>query len=196
MNLPTYTDGIPRYDMQLYIAKRIARLCSLLLPDDGGIHVRFINADVKWGKLNADDVHKNMNFVTPKGNTRIGYNLDHKVLEPYVYRNLETGLAAPYLVCVFTDGYPQGEDPHLFSQAVQKCAQILKQNGHGDNGKTIYTGCMVNHRKLLCWNVVVVSFVVCRIGNDDVSERFLDELQHDYQLSKGSVFICNSMCLY
>jgi len=138
MSAQTRRDGgNPRIDAQKDIVGRITRVCSLLLPNDGGIHVRFINNNARWDKMNEATVLQNMATVRPSGGTRIGTSLHEKVLDPYVYQKLDAGLETPYLICVITDGCPSGEDEHVFAEKLQDCIEKVTSHprGYGDKGK-------------------------------------------------------------
>lgn len=140
MSEPTRKNGNDRrIEAQKDIVERITRICSLLLPDDGGIHLRFINRNVTWDKLDSGAVRQNMNMVTPTNGTKIGTNLRDKVLKPYIYENLDAGLQTPFLICVITDGCPSGEDESLFTNVIQDCTERLENDPrpYGDKGKHI-----------------------------------------------------------
>ncbi|EJT76718.1 hypothetical protein GGTG_06634 [Gaeumannomyces tritici R3-111a-1] len=164
----TANSNIKRLDVQREVARRIARVCGLLVPDDGGIHVRFINRDVAWDRLSADQVDQHMAPLGTCGGTEIGTNLLQKVLQPFVYNQLGNGgLDRPYLICIITDGAPT-ESEGKFAEALKECAGKLETEGYGDK---------------------VVTFVVCQIGDDSDSEAFLLTLRNSQELG-DSVYVC------
>ncbi|KAJ6114927.1 hypothetical protein N7486_000705 [Penicillium sp. IBT 16267x] len=147
MDSPTTRNGsTKRIVAQRAIVERITRICSLLVPDDGGIHVRFTNSNVNWDRLNADQVRQNMSTINATGSTDIGTNLEAKVLKPFFYEHLEVGLKRPYLICI--------------SQMVNRILNLR----------------------------IIVSFVICQIGDDSTSKAFIDTLSQT-QLG-DSIYVC------
>ena len=95
------------------LVRRIAVICTRLVPDDLGVELRFINADRSGlTNLRADAVERFMSELRPDGYTEIGLNLKRKILKPLVYDVITRGgkLERPVFVSIITDGIPGGGD--------------------------------------------------------------------------------------
>ncbi len=122
-------------DMQRELVNRIAYITTLLVPDDEGVELRFLNRESKsFNKLSAQQVADIMKETKPSGSTEIGTYLKSRILEPLVYGPLSRSerLKRPLLISVITDGQPEGgnETPETFKNAIVECRERLKANGY------------------------------------------------------------------
>lgn len=100
-----------RWQAQRELVKRITNIATQLVPEDKGVHLRFINrAEPGWDDLRSEAIEENMTFE-PSGNTQIGTKLRDKILRPFIYDVLNRGipLERPYLIMMITDGCPTAE---------------------------------------------------------------------------------------
>lgn len=89
--------------------KRVARITTELVPQDYGIHIRFINDSPSFpagrSYSDLDEIESRMEDVKYKGGTLLGTNLRKFILEHLVYGPVERGdLRRPLLISVVTDG--------------------------------------------------------------------------------------------
>ncbi|KAK6518915.1 hypothetical protein TWF281_003605 [Arthrobotrys megalospora] len=171
MNAPTTSNSsMTRIHSQKQIVERIADITSILMPDDGGIYVRFLNRKVTWDKLGKDEVNHKLGFIEPDGGTPLGAAFKREVIDPFIVGNIEAGkqLESPYLICIITDGAPNRGEDQVFVQELKKCLELLEENGYGDR---------------------VVSFVISRIGDDRSADRFISQLDDMNQFG-DNVYIC------
>ena len=161
-----------RYDHQVELVTRIARIATKVLPDtdDCRVELRFINNGCA-SRLSAEEIAKTMHRVRPNNVTMIGTNLRLKILEPLVYRILDSGrqLKRPILICTITDGCPVHEPEETFRNAIVECRERLLTKGYESTA---------------------VKFLVSHVGNDPQAERFLARLRRD-NLTKDMVY-CTS----
>ena len=161
-----------RYDHQVELVTRIARIATKVLPDtdDCRVELRFINNGCA-SRLSAEEIAKTMHRVRPNNVTMIGTNLRLKILEPLVYRILDSGrqLKRPILICTITDGCPVHEPEETFRNAIVECRERLLMKGYESTA---------------------VKFLVSHVGNDPQAERFLARLRRD-NLTKDMVY-CTS----
>lgn len=116
----------------------MASIATRAVPDNKGVHLRFINRLVlNSDNLNAEEIESSMEFE-PQGGTRIGTNLEKKILKPFIYDVLDRGdkLERPYLILMITDGSPQGEDEDRLRNAMVECSRKLVKKGYKPNGKS------------------------------------------------------------
>ncbi|KAK6495262.1 hypothetical protein TWF481_003290 [Arthrobotrys musiformis] len=161
---------ITRMKSQNRVIERIAEMSSILMPDEGGIYVRFLNRKVTWDKLTEAELKRKLDFIEPDGGTPLGTAFAREVLKPFVIDNIEAGkqLDSPYLICVVTDGAPNRGEDNIFVKELESCLEMLEDNGYGDR---------------------VVSFVISRIGDDRSADGFISRLD-DMNAFPDSVFIC------
>lgn len=116
----------------------MASIATRAVPDNKGVHIRFINRFlVNSDNLNAEEIERSMAFE-PKGGTRIGANLREKILKPFIYDVLDRGdkLERPYLILTITDGSPEGEEEDQFRNAIVECSRRLAQQNYKPDGKS------------------------------------------------------------
>lgn len=149
-----------RYKDQRELVARIARIATKIVPDDLGVHLRFINSPSQY-KVTADEIDDAMKAVKPKGVTEIGTNLVKKILEPFVYDIIadpNRDFERPILVCAITDGSPYPESEDTFKKAVMECRERLV------DGK---------------YEPTSVLFGISQIGNDKTAAGFLKGLAEE-----------------
>ena len=128
------TDG--RMAAQKVLVRRITSIVTRLVPDDSGVHLRFINnSKAGLDNLSKDSIEKRMNFI-PDGVTMIGTSLKKKILEPFIYSVIEQGdlLQRPYLILIVTDGATNNEDPNTLKKAIIECGRRLTGRGYPQEG--------------------------------------------------------------
>ncbi|KAK6347618.1 hypothetical protein TWF718_005457 [Orbilia javanica] len=166
----TASSPITRIKSQNNIIGRIADMTSILMPDDGGIYVRFLNRRVTWDRLTKDQLFEKLDIIDPDGGTALGTAFKREVIDPFVLNNIEAGkqLDSPYLICVVTDGAPNRGEDKIFVEELKRCLELLQENGYGEK---------------------VVSFVVSRIGDDKSANRFITQLGDTHEFG-DNVFVC------
>ncbi|KAK6498193.1 hypothetical protein TWF506_004432 [Arthrobotrys conoides] len=154
-----------RFDSQKELAQRIARIGTLILPEGEGVALRFINQALGGEDNNSNlDLGQIVQILAPlshvrNGDTEIGTYLRSKILEPMVYRYLDSKtLKRPLLISVITDGQPEGEleEKNTFIEAIVECAEKLEAAGY--------------HREN-------VKFLVGQIGTATSAKRFLENIR-------------------
>jgi hypothetical protein len=124
---------------QRELVRRITEICTILVPADRGIELRFINADRPvLSKLRADHVKAIMAEVSPDGWTEIGLNLKKKILQPLIYDKIDKRekFERPMLISIITDGSPGGEPGRsneredTLKQAILECGDKLRNSGY------------------------------------------------------------------
>ncbi|CRG87127.1 Ankyrin repeat domain-containing protein 17 [Talaromyces islandicus] len=121
-----------RMKAQREIVKRIVNIATKLVPDDKGVHLRFINrSDSGLNDLREDAIEAKMQFL-PSGSTPIGTELEAKILKPFIYDvlNGDANLERPYLIMTITDGCPTEENTNRFETAVIECGNQLINKGY------------------------------------------------------------------
>ena len=129
-----------RWANQATIVAEIADTMSLFSTEEKGAHVRFINKSTGGlDNLKGDALKAQMGF-TPDGSTKIGTNLNSKILEPFIYSKTDTraGFERPILVIIITDGWPTEEAEDTLQKAIITCQQRLQAAGEPRDGKSIY----------------------------------------------------------
>lgn len=126
-----------RWQAQRELVKRITNIATQLVPEDKGVHLRFINrAEPGWDDLRSEAIEENMTFE-PSGNTQIGTKLRDKILQPFIYDVLNRGipLERPYLIMMITDGCPTAEAENTLKDVVMECGRKLREKGYERQGK-------------------------------------------------------------
>lgn len=133
---PTYnSQGEDRIKDQWELVRRIASICTKVVPDDLGVHLRFINSEPP----NADglrmiDIETIMSQVKATGCTEIGTNLRERILKPLLYTQYNERvkkMKRPLFVSIITDGIPYGraEKRYTLRDEIIKCQDYLRENG-------------------------------------------------------------------
>ncbi|EAL86852.2 ankyrin repeat protein [Aspergillus fumigatus Af293] len=149
-----------RWEAQRELVKRITNIATQLVPEDKGVHLRFINrAEPGWDDLRSEAIEENMTFE-PSGNTQIGTKLRDKILQPFIYDVLNRGipLERPYLIMMITDGCPTAEAENTLKDVVMECGRKLREKGYERQA---------------------VMFQISQIGNDQGADNFLKTLMAD-----------------
>lgn len=125
------------------VVDRIARITTVLIPDDQGVELRFINNEEHGSSnLRQEHIREKMNKFKPVAGqqTEIGYNLKRKILQPLIYDKIQRdgSLERPLLISIITDGAPEGdlEKNNDFIKAINECGDFLdKQFKYPRTGK-------------------------------------------------------------
>ncbi|KAI3316917.1 ankyrin repeat protein [Xylariaceae sp. AK1471] len=160
-----------RISDQRDLVQRIAGICTQIVPDHHGVHLRFINqirSDAN--NLREADVERIMSETTAGGATMIGTQLREQILEPLVYNVPK--LTRPVFVSIITDGIP---GPSQYEKRARLMEEILEcQNW------------LQSHDPPYPPRAVV--FQISQIGSDPASKTFLNELNEEPRL-KENVYI-------
>jgi hypothetical protein len=157
---PESPDNPTRFEKQCELVQRITGVATKLLPDDMGVHLRFINDPMMPSSLNAEQISSSMRGVTPNHGTKIGTSLTAKILEPLVYQVIDNPtdhLQRPLLICTITDGCPDRESPS-FKESILHCKHRLVDAGYDPNA---------------------VMFSISQIGEAKEAKAFIDSLAAD-----------------
>lgn len=98
-------NGVKRVPVQQAFASRV---CDIILPlDPNGVSMRFINDKTVYNGLKTSaEVSAIIGRVPYTGWTKIGTNMEQKILEPLVFKKIrENNLKKPVLIIVITDGW-------------------------------------------------------------------------------------------
>ncbi|KAK1243895.1 hypothetical protein MKX08_002033 [Trichoderma sp. CBMAI-0020] len=150
-----------RLGAQKKMVRRVTQLSTCLAPLGCGTSLQFINLnskDVHNDKLSYADVKKKINSMHPHGNTKIGTNLNKKILQPLIYDTINSGkeLKRPIFISCMTDGCPSGESTEKFQEEILNCVRFLDDNDYPRS---------------------TVRFQISQIGNDPRADGFLEELR-------------------
>lgn len=152
-----------RWRKQAELVKRMTNVTNRAVPDNKGVHVRFINTDTPDAdNLHGDAVALKLNF-TPSGSTPIGTKLKERILNPFIYSSINAGrpLERPYLILIITDGCPQDESEDQLRNSIVDCSRFLAANGYRKD---------------------VVRFCISQIGRDNNAKEFMDRLDVDEEV--------------
>ena len=118
-----------RWKSQTNLVERIAKITTRVLPQDEGVALRFINHELPDSSLNLrfDRIKEILNSRAPDGGTKIGRNLEDKILKPLIFEKLNSpkGLERPVLISILTDGEPESETADELINAIVECGQKL-----------------------------------------------------------------------
>ncbi|KAL7945514.1 hypothetical protein V8C42DRAFT_345114 [Trichoderma barbatum] len=160
---------------QIDLVRRVARISTLLVPEGYGTGLLFINDKRPMDEtLNAEQVGQIMESTKPRGNTKIGTQLEQKILKPLIYDRIERGerLQRPVLISCITDGCASGEPATKFKDTIVNCIDFLDKNGYPPQ---------------------TVRFQISQIGNDSTAASFLNSLRDDATLE--DVLFCTTQRL-
>ncbi|UKZ72835.1 hypothetical protein TrVFT333_000472 [Trichoderma virens FT-333] len=160
---------------QIDLVRRVARISTLLVPEDHGAGLLFINDKRTLNpNLNAEQVQDIMKATKASGKTRIGTQLETKILKPLVYDVINSGekLKRPILISCITDGCASGEVEDKFKETIIECIQFLKDHDYPAQA---------------------VRFQISQIGNDSAAANFLQKLKDDDNLE--DVLFCTTQRL-
>ncbi|EIN08729.1 hypothetical protein PUNSTDRAFT_67508 [Punctularia strigosozonata HHB-11173 SS5] len=160
-----------RFDQLREIVKRITRVANILVPDDMGVHLRFINHPRVYDHLNTAQTENAMRLVYPTSGTPSGTVLETRILRPLVYNLLDNPrgpqLRRPLLICTITDGAPTDGD--AFKKAILKCRRRIVAAGYAPK---------------------TVMFSISHIGQDRHAAQFIQSLRSDGEIK--DVIYCTS----
>ena len=136
---PKYNDQKEdRMVNQRNLVQKIASICTEVVPDHLGVHLRFINKEPSdANNLRMDHVKSIMSRIEAGGGTEIGTNLRKRILDPMVYK---TKMTRPIFVSIITDGVPGGgkgspETQNTLRNEILKCQEYLLTNGLPPRGE-------------------------------------------------------------
>ncbi|KAI2470761.1 hypothetical protein F4781DRAFT_167829 [Annulohypoxylon bovei var. microspora] len=167
MNPRNNPQGEDRMEDQRELVGRIAAICTKIVPDGLGVHLRFINSEpLQTNDLITRDIKKTMTQVMPSGYTEIGTRLRERILNPLLYSQYNDevkNMGRPLLISIITDGVPYGgrgspEKLNTLKDEIIKCQDYLLENG-------------------LPLRAVV--FQISQIGSDPSSKDFLQKLKDE-----------------
>ncbi|PNP53425.1 hypothetical protein THARTR1_06119 [Trichoderma harzianum] len=150
---------------QIDLVRRVARISTLLVPDGFGAGLLFINDKRDMNpKLKAEQVEEIMKATKLGGKTRIGTQLEQKILKPLIYDVINDGkrIERPILISCITDGCASGETRTKFKEAIVNCIEFLIENDYPTQ---------------------TVRFQISQIGNDSSAADFLQQLKEDDDLA-------------
>jgi hypothetical protein len=122
-----------RVGNQKKMVRRVTQFSTCLAPVGYGTSLQFINLDsedVHNDRLSYNEVKKKIDSMHPRGNTKIGTNLNRKILKPLIYDviNSEKELERPIFISCITDGCPSGESTEQFKEEILDCVRFLDAN--------------------------------------------------------------------
>ncbi|EIN08708.1 hypothetical protein PUNSTDRAFT_143447 [Punctularia strigosozonata HHB-11173 SS5] len=164
-----------RFERLRQVVWHIARVANRLIPEDMGVHLRFINhpSSSDHDDLSATRARTIVNAVHPTGGTALGTELESRILQPLVYDVLDdprgARLKRPLLVCTITDGAPTDRNRDAFKDAILRCKRRIVQAGY--DSKTVI-------------------FSISHIGQDPEAVRFVGSLRRDKEIK--DVIYCTS----
>lgn len=132
-----------RWKKQAKLAQLISEVASLAVPDNKGVHLRFINNNdtANSNNLNSNAVAQKINSIKFAWiGTPLGTNLKKKILQPFIYSVINSGkrLERPYLIMIITDGAPWREKSDTFRNVILECSRRLEAaqpNAYRKDGK-------------------------------------------------------------
>ena len=141
-----------RWESQSKLVERIAKITTWVLPQDEGVALRFINQDQEspelYSNLGFGDVEKILKRLkpVPEGSrlgSKIGTNLRAKILEPLIYKKLDSskGLERPVLISILIDGEPTEEGKDTLKDNIVECGQKLKRYNSKYPPESAYCNC-------------------------------------------------------
>ncbi|KAI2635881.1 hypothetical protein GGS26DRAFT_581507 [Hypomontagnella submonticulosa] len=152
---------------QRNLVQRISSICTKIVPDDLGVHLRFINHELDdCNDLKMEKIQEIMEKVNPNGPTELGTHLHERILEPLLYTQYSDtvqNLKRPLFISIITDGVPKGpdgspEEPDTLKKEIKRCQQYLLEKGLPPRS---------------------VVFQISQIGSDPDSKDFLQKLKAD-----------------
>ncbi|KAF3077477.1 hypothetical protein CFAM422_000223 [Trichoderma lentiforme] len=155
-----------RQSDQIDLVRRVARISTLLVPDGFGAGLLFINDKRDMDpKLKAERVEEIMKSTKLGGKTRIGTQLEQKILKPLIYDVIKAGgkIERPILISCITDGCASGETRTKFKEAIVSCIEFLTEHDYPTQ---------------------TVRFQISQIGNDSSAADFLQQLKEDDELTE------------
>ena len=155
-----------RYEYQIQLVTRIARLMTKIVPEDmADVDLRFINNDSQLS-LTAGEIQRVMRGIKTSRGTEIGASLRKKILEPLVYDIIDEAKTStnpipferPLLVFILTDGHPAPEGQNVLRDEIITCKQKLEENGYDPTS---------------------VMFCINQVGTSRSAKQFIDSLRNE-----------------
>ena len=157
-----------RYEYQIQLVTRIARLMTKIVPDDmADVDLRFINNDSQLS-LTAGEIQRVMKEIKASRGTEIGANLRKKILKPLVYDIIDSdevktstntvSFERPLLVFILTDGHPAPEGQNVLRDEIITCKQKLEGKGYDPTS---------------------VMFCINQVGTSRSAKEFIDSLRNE-----------------
>lgn len=147
----------------------IAETCTLF--DTDGISIRFLNYPQSGNNIrDMRSVEQVLDHCPFRGNTRLGTQLEIRILEPLLYSKIckkgflrtkidLSKLEKPLLVLMITDGEPTGEARGKLGETLRHARKIMDDCGTG-----------------------LVAFGISQVGDDAKATQFLHELDSDKEV--------------
>ena len=155
-----------RYEYQIQLVTRIARLMTKIVPEDmADVDLRFINNDSQLS-LTAGEIQRVMRGIKTSRGTEIGASLRKKILEPLVYDIIDEAKTStnpipferPLLVFILTDGHPAPEGQNVLRDEIITCKQKLEEDGYDPTS---------------------VMFCINQVGTSRSAKQFIDSLRNE-----------------
>ncbi|AEO53660.1 hypothetical protein MYCTH_2295301 [Thermothelomyces thermophilus ATCC 42464] len=151
------------YECQRKMVKRICSVTTKLVPEGVGVDLHLINHSQDYVDLREEEIDKKLGAISPNGGTKLGTNLEKKILHPFVYKPLESGgLKRPLLISIITDGDPTEEHRDTLKNAILNCKERLDKYNYPS---------------------YAVVFQISQIGDSEAAKSFLLGLRNDDELS-------------
>ncbi|KAI9769918.1 MAG: hypothetical protein M1840_003627 [Geoglossum simile] len=164
-------DQSDRKRLLLETLRSVALFATVLEPT--GITIRFINhnTDDTFNKMaDVDDITRKVTLVNFSGATKLGTELDRKIVQPMIIDKANKGiLKKPIIVVIITDGEPNSEHERCIHNTIYNCKTSNAVKEYGD---------------------AAVVFLVCQIGDSEEATTFLRDLENDR--SVGGMVYCSA----
>jgi len=155
-----------RYEHQIELVTRIARIATMIAPDDmDDVDLRFINNDFEL-TLSAGEIVQVMRGIKASRGTNLGTNLRKKILQPRIYDIIDqpntstnpSPFRRPLLVCIITDGHPVPEAQNVLRDEIVMCKRKLEAKGYDPTS---------------------VMYCINQVGDSRSAEQFIDALRNE-----------------
>jgi len=125
-----------------------------LLFETNGVQVEFLNKKGEVKIKDRNEVQSEIDKIVFNGPTRLGTELEKKILRKIFQSSDNNSLEKPCLVYIITDGDPMGETRDKLGQVIQGCKQRLNSES-------------------------AVTFGIVQVGTNKDARNFLGELESD-----------------
>ena len=156
-----------RYEYQIQLVTRIARLMTMIVPDDmAEVDLRFINNGLQLS-MTAGEIQQVMRRIKASRGTEIGANLRNKILKPLVYDIIDginlVPFERPLLVFILTDGHPAPEGQNVLRDEIISCKRKLEAKGYDPTS---------------------VIFCINQVGTSRSAKQFIDSLRNEKEIEE------------
>ncbi|KAI5841687.1 hypothetical protein BZA05DRAFT_412948 [Tricharina praecox] len=141
------------------VLETVAKIYGLA-REAGIVSIRYLNGRRSHSNITSDKIETVCDEIKFKGLTKIGTQLQEKILEPFV----KSTMTKPLLVMVITDGNIDGENEGLLEKNIEKCFLGLEQD--------------------LEQTTDAVTFMFARIGEDQGAQDLLDSLVNSPNIAR------------